>query len=189
MVILNPVNVFVNRFWRHEIYCTNALLLLVWSICEVIFVAQKQSDDTFMETKSTVDVGNSAWPRRALHRQTNTPQLTPKLSTYRAAHNLPRTSPLITLNLSTHRAAHAGRPRLFTCRRVQPRSRPVRIGGGPIRIGGGGCARGRTAPQAAGQSLYKPHILRDYPRNQNVQRFRVGLVFKAHRLLYHSTLG
>ena len=25
--------------------------------------------------------------------------------------------------------------------------------------------------------------------DRNVQRFRVGLVFKAHRLLYHSTLG
>ena len=26
-------------------------------------------------------------------------------------------------------------------------------------------------------------------KNRNVQRFRGGLVFKAHRLLYHSTLG
>ena len=25
--------------------------------------------------------------------------------------------------------------------------------------------------------------------HRNVQRFRGGLVFKAHRLLYHSTLG
>jgi len=25
--------------------------------------------------------------------------------------------------------------------------------------------------------------------NDNVERFRGGLVFKAHRLLYHSTLG
>ena len=28
-----------------------------------------------------------------------------------------------------------------------------------------------------------------YVLSRNVQRFRVGLVFKAHRLLYHSTLG
>ena len=27
------------------------------------------------------------------------------------------------------------------------------------------------------------------PPHRNVQRFRGGLVFKAHRLLYHSTLG
>ena len=26
-------------------------------------------------------------------------------------------------------------------------------------------------------------------RHRNVRRFRGGLVFKAHRLLYHSTLG
>jgi len=27
------------------------------------------------------------------------------------------------------------------------------------------------------------------PNRGNVKRFRGGLVFKAHRLLYHSTLG
>jgi len=27
------------------------------------------------------------------------------------------------------------------------------------------------------------------PRRHNVQRFRGGLVFKAHKLVYHSTLG
>ena len=29
----------------------------------------------------------------------------------------------------------------------------------------------------------------EHLREQNVERFREGLVFKAHRLLYHSTLG
>jgi len=38
-----------NFFWRNEIYYTNALLLLVWSICVVIFVAQKQQINTFTE--------------------------------------------------------------------------------------------------------------------------------------------
>ena len=28
-----------------------------------------------------------------------------------------------------------------------------------------------------------------YERDRTLQRFRDGLVFKAHRLLYHSTLG
>jgi len=35
------------------------------------------------------------------------------------------------------------------------------------------------------QALGKAHRLLDI----NVQRFRGGLVFKAHRLVYHSTLG
>ena len=36
-----------------------------------------------------------------------------------------------------------------------------------------------------------PLILNPTPQllHRNVQRFRGGLVFKAHRLLYHSTLG
>jgi len=29
----------------------------------------------------------------------------------------------------------------------------------------------------------------ELPLSRNVKRFRGGLVFKAHRLLYHSTLG
>ena len=32
-----------------------------------------------------------------------------------------------------------------------------------------------------------PH--KEQPLYRNVQRFREGLVFEAHRLLYHSTLG
>jgi len=39
-------------------------------------------------------------------------------------------------------------------------------------------ARQRGQPCPGGQQLHR-----------NVQRFRGGLVFKAHRLLYHSTLG
>jgi len=30
---------------------------------------------------------------------------------------------------------------------------------------------------------------REQPLGRNVKRFRGGLVFKAHRLVYHSTLG
>jgi len=31
--------------------------------------------------------------------------------------------------------------------------------------------------------------IQEQPLHRNVQRFRVGHVFKAHGLLYHSTLG
>ena len=41
--IFISVKVLINGWWRNEIYYTNVLLLLVWAICVVIFVAQTQS--------------------------------------------------------------------------------------------------------------------------------------------------
>ena len=36
---------------------------------------------------------------------------------------------------------------------------------------------------------FYPRGLPEQPLSKTVKRFRGGLVFKAHRLLYHSTLG
>jgi len=37
--------------------------------------------------------------------------------------------------------------------------------------------------------FHEPGAYKEQLRHRNVQRFRGGLVFKAHRLVYHSTLG
>ena len=44
-----------------------------------------------------------------------------------------------------------------------------------------------SSPGDAGPALWKG--VREQLLRRNVKRFRGGLVFKAHRLLYHSTLG
>jgi len=40
-----------------------------------------------------------------------------------------------------------------------------------------------------GVDLEGSHVVREQPTVVPVQRFRGGLVFKAHRRVYHSTLG
>ena len=42
---------------------------------------------------------------------------------------------------------------------------------------------------AACPALRQRCLASHLPRSKNMDRFRVGLVFKAHRLLYHSILG
>ena len=52
--------------------------------------------------------------------------------------------------------------------------------------------RARTSPgRAAGRELYRSVQLsiREQRLRSNVKQFQGGLVCKAHRLLYHSTLG
>jgi hypothetical protein len=49
--VLISVKVLITCCWRNEIYYTHALLLLVWFICVVIFVAQKQLIDSSMEIR------------------------------------------------------------------------------------------------------------------------------------------
>ena len=48
---------------------------------------------------------------------------------------------------------------------------------------------GAPPPQASGWPPPGQISIQEQLHHRNVQRFRSGLVFEAHRLLYHSSLG
>jgi len=76
----------------------------------------------------------------------------------------------------------------------QPAEKPSLCGSLPFldlhEEGGASCRRaGAPSDPSWRTSDVQRWGRRDSPRGRNVQRFRGGLVFKAHRLLYHATLG
>ena len=79
-------------------------------------------------------------------------------------------------------------PKLFRQKSIDPfkllRSRSVAGLATCMRFHSSTSSSHSTCRQAKGERVNIEQLLR-----RNVKRFRGGLVFKAHRLLYHSSLG